>query len=174
MIDAKTLIAIGKFGRTRGVQGDIYVIPYGDDPTRFERLGEAILEVDSERTTIEIERGAVYSGRPTLKIKGYDTPEAARALTNRELFIHRESLERLPEGRYYAFELEGCNVTDESGQPIGVVTEVESLPANDLLVIEAPDGTVARLPVVSEFIRRVDIAGKMITAAPPTGWREIQ
>ena len=173
-MDPKSLIAIGKFGKTRGVSGDIYVIPYGDDPGKFTRLAHAILKIDGKEVSINIERGKLWSGRVTVKVKGYDTPEAARTLTHRELFIRPDQLEKLPEGRYYAFDLEGCLALGESGETIGTVIEVESMPGNDLFVIKAPNGQTGRLPVIKQFVKRVDIENKTIVIDPPNGWLDAQ
>lgn len=166
-------IAVGKFGRARGVQGEIFVVPYGDDPSRITRLKRASLEINGEFVEIGIERGALYSGKATVKISGYDNPEDVSHLTNRELYVTDDQLEALPENSFYVFELIGCEVVTESGDALGTVEDVENLPANDILVIHEA-GQRYRLPIVKAFVKEVDVKNRRVVVNPPDGWREAQ
>lgn len=168
------LIAIGKFGKTRGLHGEIYVVPFGADPSRFMRLEKALLKIDGEPQELIIERAQMQGQRPTVKVAGYNTPELARTLTNRELFIPVSELEELPEDQYYAFEVEGCRVVTVDGDEVGTVVEVESFPASDLYVIEDEAGERYRLPALKRFVTEVDVKARKIKIDPPEGWMQAQ
>lgn len=166
-------VAIGKFGGTRGVRGEIYVVPYSSSPQRIKRLSSVFIEVDGRLVEIKIEKISVYSGKSAVKLGAYDTPENARTLTNRVLYVRKEQLEKLPEGEYYAFQLEGSRVESIDGAVVGSLVSVESYPSSDVYVIESSDGKRFRLPAVAEFVRSIDIDNKLIVITPPDGWREI-
>lgn len=166
-------VAIGKFGGVRGTNGEIYVVPYSRDPRRIKRLSSLFIKVDERFTEITIEKTSVYSGKSAVKLEAYDTPENVRSLTNRELFVKQEQLGKLPDGEYYAFQLEGSTVESADGKVIGLLVSVEHFPSSDVYVIENTEGNKFRLPAVKEFIRRIDIKNKLIVIDPPDGWQEI-
>ena len=166
-------VAIGKFGGVRGLSGEIYVVPYSDDPQRIKRLSSAFIKVDGRFAEIQFQKCSVYSGKSVVKLEAYDTPENARSLTNRELFVRAEQLAKLPDGEYYAYQLEGLRVESADGDKLGSLVSVESYPSSDVYVIENSGGKRFRLPAVAEFIRSIDLDNKLIVIAPPDGWREI-
>ncbi len=166
-------VAIGKFGGARGLNGEIYVVPFSKDPRRIKHLSSVFIKVDDRFTEITIEKASVYSGKSAVKLEAYDTPENVRSLTNREVFVKQEQLGKLPDGEYYAFELEGSKVESVAGDAIGSLISVESFPSSDVYVIENTEGRRFRLPAVKEFIRRIDIKKKLIVIDPPDGWQEI-
>jgi 16S rRNA processing protein RimM len=168
------LIAIGKFGRTRGLRGFIFVVPYGDDPSRFMRLEKALLMVDGEPQELIVESAKMQGERPTIKVAGYNTLELARTLTNRDLFIRAAELEELPEGQHYAFEVEGCSVVTVDGEKVGTVVEIEAFPASDMYVIEDEAGKRYLLPALARFVKEVDVKARKIEIDPPEGWMQAQ
>lgn len=166
-------VAIGKFGGARGLNGEIYVVPYSKEPKRIKCLSSVFIKVDEGFTEIIIEKTSVYSGKSAVKLEAYHTPENVRSLTNREVFVKQEQLGRLPDGEYYAFELEGSKVESVNGDAIGTLMSVESFPSSDVYVIEDTEGQRFRLPAVKEFIRRIDIKNRLVVIDPPDGWQEI-
>ncbi|MFQ5606386.1 MAG: ribosome maturation factor RimM [Candidatus Zixiibacteriota bacterium] len=166
------MIAIGRFGRTRGLDGDIYVIPYSGDTSRIQGLRRAYLEIEGEAAEVQIERNKLYSGRLAIKLAGYDTPETACTLTKRDLYVKEDQLERLPEGEYYAYQLEGSQVESVGGEKLGTLKEVESFPANDVYVIKMDGERTFRIPAVKRFVKSVDIKNKTVVIDPPDGWQD--
>ncbi len=167
-------IAIGRFGRTRGVQGEIYVIPYGAYPDRILDLEQMEIELTDGYVVAQIEKSYSVSGKVVVKIAGYDTPEMARTLTNRNIFVPYDQLWPLPEGEHYAFELEGCAVELADGKKVGELKEVESYPVSDMYVIQADNGKRFRLPAVKEFVLEIDVQQRKVVIAPPEGLFEAQ
>ncbi len=162
-------IAIGRFGRTRGVHGEIYVIPYGEYPERILNIEQVEIELAEGFVAAQLTKRETVSGKIVVKVDGYDTPEISRTLTNRDIFIPFDELESLPDGEHYAFELEGCTVESTDGKTFGKLKEVESYPVSDLYVIESEDGKRFRLPAVKEFVLEIDTKKRKIVIAPPDG-----
>jgi 16S rRNA processing protein RimM len=105
-----------------------------------------------------------------------------------------ESLQELPEGEYYWYQLVGCRVVDMDGREIGIVRSLWDAGGHDLLVVEssesAAEGIAERagkkrskevlIPTTREVLREIDLDGKLlrINAIPgliesePTGEQE--
>lgn len=65
---------------------------------------------------------------------------AAEALRGTLLTVPRDALPPLGEGEYYHVDLIGLAVTNDDGDPVGVVAAVENFGAGDILDVAKPDG----------------------------------
>jgi 16S rRNA processing protein RimM len=86
----------------------------------------------------------------------------AAALVGADIEVARSDMPPLPQGQYYWIDLIGLQVENLSGTPLGVVKDMTSNGAQDVLVIE--DGAIQRLiPYVSgPVIKQVDMAARRI------------
>jgi len=163
-------IVVGRFGRPRGKSGEIYINPISDNPERFrKKLGK--FWVESEEGWLEIKVGfqKEISNRPLVKIAGVDSSDKAQKYKNRLIYIKASALERLPDGRYYHFDLIDCRVTDMKGIELGKVTGVEEYPASNVLVIRTSEGIEHLFPMIKQFLKTIDIKNKLIVVEPPEG-----
>ena len=102
-----------------------------------------------------------------VKFKGVDLPEVAEALKGKRLYVKQSQLPPLGEGEFYFFELEGSIVVDEEGNKVGQLVGIERLPSQDMFYIETEDGEEIMLPVVSEFVLKIDKNEKVIVVRIP-------
>ncbi len=158
------MVVIGRLGRSRGLDGDIYVTPLTDYPERFAGMKE--LYVGSQdgwrKSTVVVAR--MISGRPVLRFENVDSREEASRMTNRELAVPRDQLVELPEGAHFVFDLVGCQAVEEgTGALVGEVIDVEKYPANDVYVVRTEAGKKLLVPAVKQFVKRVDVEAKTIT-----------
>ncbi len=162
-MDNQDLVLIGKLGKSRGLDGAIWVTPYTDYPERFADLEEVFLSLRGGWEKWEVVDGDVISRRPVVWLKGIENPEQASRLTNRELAVTRDQLVELPEGTFFLFDLVGCDAVDAaSGETIGKVTNVEQYPANDVYTVETADGATLTVPAVSQWVKNVDVSARRI------------
>jgi 16S rRNA processing protein RimM len=163
LVAANELITIGTLGKTRGVRGEMYVIPTSDDPERFVGLKEIFVSSRGSWEKRNIASVQLISGRPVIRFEGIENPEDAAQLTNRQLALPREQLIELPEDTFFVFDLVDCRVFDDAtGKLVGKVSNVETYPANDVYVIETVDGAELLCPATAQFVKRVDVENKKI------------
>ncbi len=159
-------VRVGWLGRTRGVQGDIWVTPDTDFPERFRDLKEIFLKGRTGWEKYHVVRSDIIGGRPVLRFEDITSPEEARRLTNRELGVPRDEVYELPEGSHYIFELIDCDVVGEDDTRIGKLIDIEQYPANDMYVIEIDNGARRYLPVVEAFVKSIDTNARRIVIDP--------
>jgi len=164
-VSTETPVVVGKLGRARGLQGDLYITPLTDFPQRFADLEEILVKGPDGWESFRIDRSDFISGRPVIRFEGITSPEEASRLTNRLLAVPREEVFDLPEGSHYVFDLVGSEVVDESGEMIGRLVDIQRYPANDVYVIMAADNRRMVLAAVAEFVRDVDVETKKITVS---------
>ena len=79
------------------------------------------------------------------------------------IYIDREHAVKLPEGRYFIADLIGCEAVDLNGNRLGILKEVLQPGANDVYIVQRPDGSELLIPVVDAFIKDIDIKSRKIT-----------
>ena len=146
------LVSIGKVGRPHGLDGSFFVDGASERDGAFA-VGAVVHVGDDRYEIVASKRGAQQ--RPVIRL---DRP-GARGAT---LSVPRDSLPKLPEDEYYAFELVGLVVVEEGGRELGRVRDVLDYPANDVLELDSG----ASLPLVEACVRQVDLAGGRIVVAP--------
>ncbi len=160
-------VVVGRLGRTRGIHGEIYVIPLTDFPDRFLGLSEIYIENRKNWDIIKLESSSVISGKPVVRFENITTPEDAARYTNRKIAVLESEVVDLPDGSYYIHDLIGCNVIEENtNNMLGTIENVEQYPANDVYVIKMSDGKMIMFPAIKQFVKNIDIAEKRVVIDP--------
>jgi 16S rRNA processing protein RimM len=157
-------LVVGRIVKPHGIKGEVVVQPETDNPERLSRGAKVFLR-DTE-TTIVASRP--HQGRVLVLFSGIADRNAAESLRNVELQIDAEEAMELPDGSYYPHQLQGFEVVDAAGDPLGTLTRVEENPANDLWVVSSPAGEVL-VPAVRQIVVDVDLSARRITLSPPEG-----
>ena len=153
---------VGVITTPHGVQGEAKVFPTTDDPRRFKRLKEVILDTGKGERTLEIEHVKFFKQFVIIKFKEFHTPEEVAVYRQKSLYVTRENAVRLGKDEYFIADLMGLRILDEDNQEIGVLREVLETGANDVYIIDLKDGRELLLPAIKECVLRVDIeAGEM-------------
>ena len=143
-------VRIGKVGKPHGIDGAFFVEQPSDD-ARWWKTGATFL---AGGTPVEVVAHRRSSGRPVIKVE----PPVERGAV---LEVERDQLPPTGEDEYYAFQLIGLAVVEESGRELGTVKAVTPGVANDVLEL---DGDVL-LPMVEDCIRTIDLDAGRITVA---------
>jgi len=140
------LIEAGKIVNTHGVKGELRLQPWADSPdflTGFEHL--YIDDVPVKVLSAKVHKGCVIA-----TLVGVDDIDAAISMKNKIIKVKKEDV-HLEEGRFFVADLIGLNVIDaETGESIGTLTDVLSLPSSNVYVIKGEREIL--VPAVPEFI----------------------
>ena len=162
-------VVVGRIGRPHGIRGEVTVEVRTDEPDERFAPG-AVLSVDGPVHELVVDRTHWHSGRLLVTFRGVGDRNQAEAL--RGLLLHVErAVDEFPDDpdEYYDSSLEGCAVEQLDGTPVGVVTEVVHLPAQDLLSIRTPDERDVLVPFVGAMVPVVDVPARRIVIDPPPG-----
>lgn len=149
---------IGIVTSPHGVKGELKVFPTTDDPKRFKRLREVILDTGKERLSLEIEDVKFLKQLVVLKFKGLDSRDEVERYRRASLLVARENAVRLGRNEYFRADLIGLTVRNEDGAEIGCLKDVMETGANDVYVIELEDGRELLLPAIRQCVLEVDVA----------------
>ena len=148
---------VGVITSTHGVRGEVKVFPTTDDPHRFKRLKEVILDTGKGDLMLEIEGVKFFKQFVILKFKGIDSLNDVEKYRQKSLYVTRQNAVRLRKDEYFIADLMGLRVIDEEGSDVGVLKEVMETGANDVYVITMNDGRELLLPAIKQCILRVDV-----------------
>ena len=148
---------VGVITSTHGVRGEVKVFPTTDDPKRFKRLKEVILDTGKEKLTMEVEGVKFFKQLVILKFKGIDNINEVEKYRQKSLYVTRKNAVRLSRDEYFIADLLGIEVIDEQNEKIGVLKDVMETGANDVYVIEMTDGRELLLPAIKQCILKVDV-----------------
>ena len=142
---------------TQGVRGEVMVYPTTDDPRRFRRLKEVVLDTGKEKMNLEIEGVKFFKQFVILKFKGLDNINDIEKYRQKSLYVTRKNAVRLQRDEYFIADLIGLKVQDEDGKELGTVKDVIETGANDVYEVEMADGKSLLLPAIKQCILNVDV-----------------
>ena len=166
-------LQVARIGKPHGIRGEVTVQVLTDAPedrfipgTQFlvEPASVGMLTVDSARWNKDI---------LLLGFEEVADRNGAEELRGAKLFIDTDTVDAEDDDEgWYEHELVGLDVR-VGDAVVGKVSGLRTLPVQDLIVVEAPDGSEILIPFVEEIVPEVNVGGKYILVTPPPGLFEI-
>ena len=157
----------GKIVNTHGIAGYVKIEAWCDSPEVLASLSTLYFKKDGAYVPRRVVRAVVHKGMVLALFEGASTFDDAAALKNKLVYCDRSDIP-MPEGGHFVADLIGLKVIDAGdGKVYGVLRDVLKTGPHDQYEIERPDGSFAYMPVVSEFVSRIDLdAGIFVTPIP--------
>ena len=163
---------IGKITGTHGIRGTMRVFPTTEDPSRFERLKEIIVEIRGKRETFHIQKVAFHKQFVLLIVKEITDINVAELYKNGRILISDAMAIPLGEDEYYNRDLYGLKVVTEEGEELGEITEIFPTGSNDVYVVKKDGkGKELLLPAIKDCIKNVDLENGVMTVKLLEGLR---
>ena len=116
-------------------------------------------------TEYAVRETRIHSGTLLAKLAGIKSPEQARQLKGKAVAIPRPEA---GDGRYYWTDLVGLEVVNEQGVVLGVVRQMSSNGAHD--VVEVAGARTRLLPWVPAYVKKVDLPNRRIEVEWQEDW----
>lgn len=156
------LLQVGVITSTHGVRGEVKVFPTTDEPKRFKKLKEVILDTGKEQRTLEIEQVKFFKNMVILKFKGLDNINEVEKYRQKSLLVTRKNAVKLQKDEYFIADLIGIQAIDEDDEELGVITDVIQTGANDVYVISKENEQDLLVPAIKECILEVNVKKKYV------------
>ncbi len=161
-------LTAGIIGAAHGLKGEVKLDVRTDIPAQRFYVG-ALLETDpAEVGPLEIEKVREYKGFTYVKFVQINDRTTAEALRGVKLVVESDEVETEPEA-WYPHELIGLEALDPDGYELGIVSGLQPMPMQDLLLVTEPDGRVVQVPFVKEIVTEVDIDDNCVVIDAPPG-----
>ena len=166
------LLQVGVITSTHGIRGEVKVFPTTDDPNRFRKLKQVILDTGKEQLDMEIASVKFFKNQVIVKFKGIDDINDVEKYRKAGLYVTRENAVPLGENEYFIADLIGLRVISDEEEELGVIDDVLQTGANDVYIVKKEQTPDLLIPAIKDCIKKVNIEeGTMIVHLLP-GLRE--
>jgi 16S rRNA processing protein RimM len=152
---------IARIKSVYGKNGSVKIISYSDFPQRFYGLKKVYIDFFGSKKEFLVERVEQVKGSFIIKFKNFNNDAESGVLTGKEIFVDEENLVKLPENYFFIHDLVGSRVL-RNNEEFGIISEVLSLPANDVYVVQSVQGKEVLIPAVADFIESFDAGKKLL------------
>ena len=164
------LVQVGYIAGAYGLRGGLRVTPFSTDADALLNVKTWWLDKPSLRA-VQVRSAKFHSGDVTATLLDLSERDAAEALKGAKVQVSRADFPALPEDEYYWSDLIGLAVVNLQGEALGTVSDMMHNGAQSILRIDPvpdPADPAAKaperlVPFVDQFVRTVDLQGRLIT-----------
>lgn len=166
------LLQVGVITSPHGVRGEVKVFPTTDDPARFKKLKQVILDDGKNQREMEIMSVKFFKNLVILKFKGLEDRNEVERLRQAKLMVTREHAVKLKKDEYFIADLMDMAVVTDEGEALGHISDVLQTGANDVYVISREGTPDFLVPAIRDCIKQVDTEQGLMTVHLLPGLRD--
>ena len=166
------LLQVGVITSPHGVWGEVKVFPTTDDPARFKKLKQVILDDGKNQREMEIMSVKFFKNLVILKFKGLEDRNEVERLRQAKLTVTREHAVKLKKDEYFIADLMDMAVVTDEGEALGHISDVLQTGANDVYVISREGTPDLLVPAIRDCIKQVDTEQGLMTVHLLPGLRD--
>lgn len=148
---------ISLFGRN----GFVKIELFSNFSEHLNKLHKVFIDFWGDKKMFYVEEVKHVGNAFALKFKNFNDERDAGIFIGRDLFIAKDDFINLPENTFSFNDLIGSKVFQGSAE-IGVITDVFTTPANDVIVVKKENDKEILIPLVLEFIEEFDPEKKIL------------
>ncbi len=164
-------VQVARIGKPHGIRGEVTVQVMTDAPQERFVPGTAFVVEPARLGPLTVESARWNKDILLLGFAEVVDRNGAEELRGAKLFVDTEDVDD-DEDAWYEHELVGLRVLVDE-QEVGKVAALNTLPAQDLLVVTAADGNEVLVPFVEQIVPEVDVEAGFIRVTPPAGLFEL-
>jgi 16S rRNA processing protein RimM len=157
---------VGKLVNTQGIRGEVKILSQTDFPDVRFAPGSRLTLFDPKTTNqviVVILSAREQKGTFIAKLEGYDNINDVEKYKGWDVKVSEKDLVDLDADEYYYHEIVGCRVVTDEGEELGTISEILSPGANDVWVVDRPNGKQLLLPIIDEVLLDVNVDAKLVT-----------
>lgn len=157
----ENFLEIGQIVNSYGLKGQMKIVPFTDDITRYSKLKTIYIEINKQLKEFKIEEVKYHKNNVLIKLEGINDINDTEQYKNCYVKIDRKDAVKLPKDSYFIIDLLGLEVfTEEDNILLGKIVDVFPTGSNDVYVVKDELGKQVLLPAIGEVIKNVDIPNK--------------
>jgi 16S rRNA processing protein RimM len=159
---------LGTISKPHGLKGAVHVFLDVDDPYEYEDLTAVFVQKGNEMIPYFIVDLQIRDNLNLMSLEGIDSIDLAKEHVGLKLFLPISQLPQLRDDQFYYHEIVDFQVEDEILGTLGVVKEVYSTGAQDVLIM-IYKGHEVLIPLTDAIIPKVDKNTKIVHSCLPEG-----
>lgn len=169
-MDQGDCFLLGYITKSIGLKGELAVYLDVDNPQNYKKLESVFVEINKKLIPFFIERIKIHPAANTAAILFKDiTIDETLKLVGKNLFLPLSFLTPLNGKKFYYHEIVGFEVVDKKLGNIGIVETVYDNANNPLLAVKNSNNQEILIPLIDQFIEKVDREKKAFYVKVPEG-----
>lgn len=160
---------LGKIVTKYSFKGEVVIKLDTDEPELYKNMESVYVEFGSNLVPFFIEKSSLHKGNQ-LRVQFEDvySDEEADSILKCGIYLPLDLLPKLTGDKFYYHEVIGFKVIDANFGEVGEIVRINDKAAQPLFEIDR-DGTEIFIPMIDDFIKKVDRQNKTIQVETPEG-----
>ena len=164
---------LGKIVTKYSFKGEVVIKLDTDEPELYTEMESVYVEFGANLVPFFIEKSSLHKGNQ-LRVQFEDvySDKEADSILKCGVYLPLDLLPKLTGDKFYFHEVIGFTVIDENYGEVGTLVHVNDKAAQPLFEIDS-DGKEVFIPMIDNFIKKVDRENKTIHVTAPEGLIEL-
>ncbi|MCL4128558.1 UNVERIFIED_CONTAM: hypothetical protein GTU68_054895 [Idotea baltica] len=164
---------LGKIVRKHSFKGEVVIKLDTDEPELYKNMESVYVEFGSNLVPFFIDKSSLHKGNQ-LRVQFEDvySEEEADSILKCGIYLPLDLLPKLDGDKFYFHEVIGFTVVDANFGEVGSIVHINDKAAQPLFEIDR-DGKEIFIPMIDDFIKKVDRQNKQIQVETPEGLIEL-
>ncbi len=160
---------LGRIVKKHSFKGEVIIKLDTDEPDLYENLESVFVDLGNNLVPFFIEKSSLSKSTMfRVKFEDVDTEADADAIMRAGIYLPLNLLPKLSGKKFYFHEVIGFTVVDALFGEVGEIVSINDSTAQPLFEIDR-DGSEVFVPVIDDFIKKVDRENKIIEVTTPKG-----
>lgn len=171
MMQKEDCFYLGKIVKKHSFKGEVVIKLDTDEPDLYENLESVFVDLGNNLVPFFIEKSSLSKSTMfRVKFEDVDSEQDADAIMRSGIYLPLNLLPKLSgNNKFYYHEVIGFNVVDTSFGEVGTIVSINDTSAQPLFEIDGNDGNEIFIPMIDEFIKKVDKENKIVEVTTPEG-----
>lgn len=164
---------LGKIVRKHSFKGEVVIKLDTDEPELYIEMESVYVDFGNNLVPFFIEKSSLHKGNQLrVRFEDVNSEADADAILKSDIYLPLTLLPKLTGDQFYFHEIIGFKVVDRIFGEVGIIVKINETAAQPLFEIDR-EGKEIFIPMVDEFIKKVDRANKTIEVQTPDGLIEL-
>ena len=164
---------LGRIVRKHSFKGEVVIKLDTDEPELYQEMESVYVDFGNNLVPFFIEKSSLHKGNQLrVRFEDVNSEADADAILKSDIYLPLTLLPKLSGDQFYFHEIIGFKVVDRNFGDVGIIVKINETAAQPLFEIDR-EGTVILIPMVDEFIKKVDRENKKIEVKTPEGLIEL-
>ncbi len=160
---------LGKIVRKHSFRGEVVIKLDTDEPELYQNLESVFVALGNNLVPFFIETISLQKGNQLrIRFEDVENEADADAILGIEVYLPLKFLPKLTGNKFYFHEIIDFDIEDINHGYLGVITGVNDSSAQPLFEVNS-NGTEIFIPMIDQFIKKVDRENNKIIVETPDG-----
>jgi 16S rRNA processing protein RimM len=164
---------LGKIVKKYSFKGEVVLKLDTDEPDIYENLDAVFLDLGDKLLPFFIEDSLLQKGNQLrIRFEDIQSESDVNIILKKDVYLPLVLLPKLKGDQFYFHEIIGFTLEDVNFGTVGKITSINDKTAQDLFVVEK-DGNEILIPMIDDFIKKIDRKNKKVIVKTPEGLIEM-